>query len=162
MKKCISIILMGLMVLGGLEAVALPLNQEDPIVEKSEQTPHEMNTNTTNLTIIITGGFGGGFTIKNVGEFDAIQLHFNHNESYKRFIKNFTVEGSLVISSLQPGGSFKMYWSGHHSIWSPVFQECPLGFGPITIKVTAYADNALPVTETAKGIILFHFVIISK
>lgn len=149
------------MLLCGIEVIALPLNQVHYSNDKLKQTPDDSNTNTTNLTIIITGGFSGGFIIKNAGEFDAIQLHFHHNESYKRFFKNFTVEGSLVITSLQPGGSFKMYWSGHHSIWSPIFQEYPLGFGPINIKVIAYADNALPVTETAKGIILFHFVIIS-
>ena len=161
-KKINSLVIIGLVLLCSIEVIALPLNQVDYSIDKPKQTPYEINTNTTNLTIIITGGVGGGFTIKNIGEFDAIQLHFHHNESYKRFIKNFTVEGSFLITSLQPGGSFKMYWSGHQSIWSPVFQECPLGFGPINIEVTARADNTLPVTETAKGIILFHFVIISK
>lgn len=162
MKKCTSLIVVGLVTLCGIEVIALPLNQIDCTIDKPKQTPYEINTNTTNLTIIITGGRGGGFTIKNVGEFNALHLHFHHNESYKRFIKNFAVGGSVIITSLPLGGSFKMYWSWYSSIWSPVFLGCPLGFGPINIEVTARADNALPVTETAKGVILFHFVIISK
>ena len=162
MKKFTSFVILGLVILCGTEAIASPLNQVDYTIDKPEQTPYKINTNATNLTIRITGGRGGGFTIKNVGEFDAIQLHFHHNESYKRFIKNFAVEGSVTITSLQPGGSFKMYWSGYSSIWSPIFEGCPLGFGPINIEVTARAHNALSVTETANGIILFHFVIIHK
>jgi hypothetical protein len=68
MKKYIGLFVIGLVILCGIEAVALPLNQTNSTVEKLKQTPYEMNTNTTNLTVTIIGGPGiGSFIIKNVG-----------------------------------------------------------------------------------------------
>jgi len=165
MKKCVSLVVVGLLILCGIEAVALPLNHADFIVEKSKQTPYEMNTNTTNLTITITGGLNGGISIKNVGEFNATNIQSRFNVTYKGLFNTTNIPGWGWIYSLTPGESNKIYWVAIHmfgvSLKSFIFWwRCPQGFGPITVEVTTYADNALPVTATANGIILFHFVII--
>ncbi len=153
LKKYVSIIVVGLIILCGMEAVALPLNQANYRVEKSKQTPYEMQTNTTNLTITIFGGLGGGFIIQNVGEFNATDVSFHFNITYKRFNKNITMPGvGNHFPPLTPGESTK--------IWILLDFLISFGWGPINIEVTATADNALPVTKTAEGKILLFFVII--
>jgi hypothetical protein len=165
MKKCISLVVIGLIILLGMEAVALPVNQADSMVEKSRQTPYEMNTDTTNLTVTITGGLNGGISIKNVGESNVTNIHFRFNVTYKGLFNTTNIPGGGWYYSLTPGESFKLYWVAIYmfgvSLRSFIFWwRCPQGFGPITVEVNAYADNALPVTATGEGIIIFHFVII--
>jgi hypothetical protein len=164
-KKYVSLVVVALVILCGMEAVAFPLNQADDIVKKLGQTPYEMNTNTTNLTITYTSGFFGGIAIKNVGEYNATNIQFRFNITYKGLFNTTNIPGGGICYSLTPGESFKMYWVGvmifHVSLRAFIFWwRCPQGFGPITIETTASADNALPVTTTTEGIILLHFVII--
>jgi hypothetical protein len=165
MKKYVSIVVVGLFILCGIDAVAFPLNQADDIVEKLGQTPYGMNTNTTNLTITYTSGFFGGIAIKNVGEYDATNINYSINITYKGLTKPFQMSGVGWHLSLLPGESVKLYWVGviifHRSLRIIILGWwCPQGFGPITIETAASADNALPVRATAEGIILFHYVVI--
>ena len=155
MKKSISLLVVGLVILCGIEAGAVPFTQVNHTVVQSKQTPSDMQINATNLTIIILGGLlRGGFFIKNVGEWNATNVGFDVNVSYKGLTKNITIEGSGVSNSpLLPGESYKMSWFS-------LLLGFPVGLGPVTIVVTAQAENAEPVTVTAEGIIVIHFVII--
>ncbi len=154
MKKYIALFVIGSVILCGIEAVALPLNHTGSV-----ENLNELNTTTTNLTVTIIGGPGSGsYIIKNVGECNATNVHWYNNVTYKGLYKTIIHNSSgsrNILIPLAPGESINNYW---HLL----FLGFPIGFGPFHIKVTAYADNALPVTATAKGIILVHFVILIK
>jgi hypothetical protein len=147
MKKSVVFVVVGLIILGGMETVALPLNHTDPSGEQSQQASYLLPTNTTNLSIEIRGGIGVTAIFTNTGEFDAINVTTeidNINEPFHFFSIG---KGGLYIGPLSPGAAYK----------ERIF---PLGVGIITVNATGYAENAAPVTKTAKGIILLFFVII--
>jgi hypothetical protein len=148
MKKCISLVVVGLVILCGIEAVALPLNQVDTSFEKSPQTPCSLPTNTTNLTIIIKGGIGVIVIFTNTGKFNAINVSTEINITNGPFHFYSVGAGGLYLVPLSPGKSYRERVSD-------------IGLGTITVDVTAQADNAAQVTKTAKGFILLFFVIIS-
>jgi hypothetical protein len=112
---------------------------------KKENT-YGRNVNTTNLTLTITGGIGLIFNTNNVGEINATNV-----------IINVTITGGilglikrsdgLVDATLEPSGVLP-------------FHLLQTGLGAITISATARADNAAPITKTAKGFILLFYVII--
>lgn len=147
MKKCVSLVVVGLLILCGIEAVALPLNQTDTSVEKSPQAPCSLPTNTTNLTISIKGGIGVTVILTNTGEFNAINVTTEINITNGPFHFFNVGAGGAYFVPLSPGKSYR----------ERVFD---IGLGTITVDVTAHAENAAQVTKTAKGIILLFFVII--
>jgi hypothetical protein len=147
MKKCVSLLIFGLVILCGMEAVGLPLNLADISVEKSPQTPYTLPTDTTNLTITIKGGIGVTFIVNNTGEFNAMNVTTEIDTINEPFHFYGVGRSALYLVPLPPGTTLK----------ERIF---PLGLGTITIDVTASADNAAQVTKTAKGIILLFFVII--
>ena len=169
MKKCISLFIIAIIILLGIEAVSLPINQAGSIIEKSRQITYEMNTITTNLSITYTSGFFGGVTIKNVGEYDATTMYYNVKVTYKGLLLG-THNGLFNTINrtwrdgcnlLAPGESYKAFWGPLAILRLTLFNfRDPPGFGLITVETNAYADNALPITASAEGIILFHFVFI--
>jgi hypothetical protein len=144
MKKCVSLVVIGLVILCGIEAVALPLNQTDTSIEKSPQTPCSLPTNTTNLTIIIKGVI---VIFTNTGEFNAINVTTEIDIINGPFHFFGIGSGGSYFEPLSPGKSYRE-------------RVLDIGLGTVAVNVTAYADNAAQVTKTAKGIILLFFVII--
>ena len=147
MRKCISLIVVGLLILCGIEAIALPLNQADYMVENSEQTPYTMYQNTTNLSLSIAGGIGLTTKIKNIGEFKATNVTTELIITGGLFNFINTTRGGRYVVPLLPGETLER-------------GAFPLGCGLITIDITVSADNAVTVTKTVEGIILLFFVII--
>jgi hypothetical protein len=147
MKKCVSLVIVGLVILCGIKAIAMPLNQADSSVEKSPQTPCTLSTNATNLTITVKGGIGVTFIVNNTGEFNAINVTTEIDITGEPFHFFGYGAGYSYLVPLSHGATYK----------ERIF---PLGLGIITIDMTASADNAASVTKTTKGIILLCFVII--
>lgn len=147
MKKYISLVVVGLVILCGIKAVALPLNQADTSIDKSPQTPCSLATNTTNLTITIKGGIGVTAIFKNTGEFNAINVTTEIDIINGPFHFFGIGSGGLYLVPLSPGKSYRE-------------RVLDIGLGTVAVNVTAYADNAAQVTKTTKGIILLFFVII--
>ncbi len=147
MKKCVTFVVIGLVILCGIKAVALPLNQTDTSIEKSPQKPCSLPTNTTNLTINIKGGIGVTVIFTNTGEFNAINVSTEIDITNGPFGFFGVGSGGLYLEPLSPGKSYR----------ERVFD---IGLGTIDVNVTACADNVAQVTKTAKGIILLFFVII--
>jgi len=151
MKKIIPIAIVGLIVLCGLKAVALQSNQAETTIQSGvchmKFNTNGMLANTTNLTLNITGGIGVTTRTKNVGEFDAtnVTVQMTITGGILNLI-NMTRNGPYV-APLPPDETLKR-------------GALPIGLGPITINMTVSADNAAPVTKTAKGIIVLFFVIL--
>jgi hypothetical protein len=143
MKKCVSIIVVGIVILCGIQAVALPLNQ----AEKSPQASRSAPANTTNLTITIKGGLGVTVIFTNAGEFDAINVSTEIDIENEPFHFFGIGSGVLYIGALSPGNTHR----------ERLFD---IGIGTITIDVTASAENAEQVTKTAEGHILLFFVVL--
>jgi hypothetical protein len=112
---------------------------------KKENT-YGRNVNTTNLTLTITGGKGVAVNTKNIGELNATNV-----------ITNATITGGFFGNIKLSGGVVKTFLA-HNVVVT--FHILPLGLGPITINATTHANNAAPVTKTAKGFILLFYVII--
>ena len=146
MNKCVSLVIVGLLILCGITAGALPLSSAD-IFEKSAQTSCSLPTNTTNLTITLKGGIGVAFAVTNTGEFDAINVTTEINIINGPFHFFGVGSGGLFVGPLIPGATIK----------ERVFD---IGLGTVTINATAKAENAAQVTKTAEGIILLFFVIL--
>jgi hypothetical protein len=147
MKKIIPLVVVGLLVLCGLQAVALPLNLADITVEKSSQTPCTLPTNTTNLTIVIKGGIGVTAIFTNTGEFNAINVTTEIDIINGPFHFFGIGSGGSYFEPLSPGKSYRE-------------RVLDIGLGTVAVNVTAHADNVAQVTKTAKGIILLFFVIL--
>jgi len=103
-------------------------------------------TDTTTLDLTITGGFGITIKTKNTGAINATNV-ITHVEIKGGIFGLINHTEELTLPSLASNDS------------SP-FTYRPLGLGPITVNVTASADNAVPVTKSATGFILLFFVII--
>ena len=147
MKKSVSLVVVGLVLLGGMEAVALPLNHANPSVEESPQASSLLPTDTTNLSIEIKGGIGVTAIFTNTGEFDAINVSTEIDCISEPFHFFGMGKGGLYIGPLSPGAAYK----------ERIF---PLGVRIISLNATGYAENAAPVTKTAIGFILLFLVII--
>jgi len=114
-------------------------------IYKRENT-YGRNVNATNLSLTITGGIGLIFNTKNVGELNATNVIINVTIT-GGILGLIKISDGLIKATLTPSGVFP-------------FHLLPLGLGSITINATARADNAAPVTKTAKGFILLFYVII--
>jgi hypothetical protein len=147
MKKCVSLVVVGLVILCGISAVASPLNQADTSAEKSPRTPCSLPTNTTNLTITIKGGIGVTAIFTNTGEFNAINVTTEIDIINGPFHFFGIGSGGSYFGQLSPGKSYRE-------------RVLDIGLGTVAVNVTAYADNAAQVTKTAKGIIMLFFIII--
>jgi hypothetical protein len=98
----------------------------------------------TTLDMEFTGGMGVTINTKNVGVIDAINVKTSVAIS-GGILGLINISNSLDTAILAPGDL------------APLKMQ-PFGLGPITIFVTAYADNAVEVTKTAAGFVLFIFV----
>ncbi|KYK25013.1 hypothetical protein AYK25_05630 [Thermoplasmatales archaeon SM1-50] len=147
MKKCVSIVVVGMVILCGITAGALPLNFVDTLGEKTPQTSCQLPTNTTNLTIIIKGGIGVTVIFTNTGEFDAIDVTTEIDITNAPFHFYSVGSGAIYYGSLSPGKSYRQ-------------RLFDIGIGKITVNVTASADNVAQVTKTAEGTILLFFIIL--
>lgn len=147
MRKTIPLVIIGLIVLCGLHAVALPSNLADTTVEKLTQTPYRIPVNITDLTITVKGGIGVTVSINNIGEFEATNVT----------TQIIITGGAFHYINIARIGPYVAPLSPKVTLKGKVF---PLGLGSITIDVTVRADNAAPITKTAKGIIVLFFVIL--
>jgi hypothetical protein len=146
MNKYVSLVIVGLLILCGITAGALPLNQADTF-EKSAQTSCSLPTNTTNLTITIKGGIGVTFAVTNTGEFNAINVTTEINIINGPFHFFSIGSGGHYLVPLIPGATYKE-------------RVLDIGLGTVTVDATAKAENAAQVTKTAEGIILLFFIIL--
>jgi len=107
----------------------------------------EVTSPTTSLDLTISGGIGISTAIKNTGEVDAtnVTTHIVITGGLLHKI-NITRDGPYV-APLPPGDTLEG-------------TVLPLGIGLLSVEVTVHADNAVPVTKTAEGIILLVFVIL--
>lgn len=112
-----------------------------------DMTFRTYGTDATSLNITISGGIGVAITIKNEGDVNATNVETQIKIIGGIFNGINITRNDPSVSPLPPGLTSKI----------KVF---PLGFGPISLNVTASAENALPVTKTAEGFILLFFVII--
>jgi hypothetical protein len=147
MRKCISLIIVGLIILCVIEANASPLNQENYVIESSKPTTSTLQQNTTNLSLSITGGIGVTTKIKNMGDFSAT------NVTTKLIITGGIFNSINIIRD----GPYVVPLLPNETLERGAF---PIGFGLITIDMTVSADNAVTVTKSVEGIILLFFVII--
>lgn len=111
-----------------------------------DMTFRTYGTDATALNLTITGGIGVSINTNNVGDFNATNVKV-HAEITGGIFGLINVSEDLELSTLVINGTLP-------------FKYFTLGLGPITVNVTARADNAVPVTKTAEGFILLFFVII--
>lgn len=116
---------------------------EDPTVDLAFKT---YGKHATVLDLEITGGIGVSVSTKNIGDINAtnVKTQVTITGGILGLI-NLTLTYNTSLP-LTPGNSF-------------LVKVIPLGLGPITIIATARADNAVEVTKTVDGLILFFFVI---
>ena len=130
----------------GIYTVGLSV-RDDEGLNDSVSKDVEVSTPTTSLELSLTGGIGISIVIKNIGEVDATNV-----------TSHITITGGILhkinitrqISSdfpVPPDDSLKE-------------KSYLLGIGQLTVKVIVKADNAAPVTKTAKGTILLFFAIL--
>ena len=102
----------------------------------------------TTLEIEITGGFGAHVVIRNVGDYDAIDVEWSVN----------ITGGILGRIDHHFGGTIGILPAGNETTIE--ISSLIVGLGPIEIAVTADASNAEPVIETKNGFIFLFFVIL--
>jgi hypothetical protein len=97
------------------------------------------------LNLSITGGIGVTVSTKNIGGINAnnVTTHLTITGGIFGLI-NISLDDNT--STLVPGDALAT-------------KKLPLGLGPITIVATARAENAVEVTKTVNGLILFFLVI---
>jgi hypothetical protein len=100
----------------------------------------------TFLNLTITGGIGVTVNTKNVGVLDATNVKTSVTMTGGIF-GLINVSEDVEAAILTAGDVLP-------------FKGQPLGLGPITITVTARADNAAEVTKSVDGLILLFFVIV--
>ena len=115
---------------------------EEPTADMTFKT---YGTDATALGVEITGGIGVTVNTKNVGEIDATNVK-THVVITGGIFGLINILADDNTSTLVPGDLFP-------------FKIQPLGLGPITINVTARADNAAEVTKSVDALILLIFVI---
>ena len=117
-----------------------------PEEPNGDMTFNTYGVDATFLNLTVTGGIGVTVNTKNVGVLDAMNVRTDVTIT-GGILGLINMSGGLLPGTLIPGDV------------SP-FKLQPLGLGPITITMTARADNAAEVTRTAEGFILLFFVII--
>jgi len=122
------------------------INSEDPrdycIIDVS------LELDAPELEIEITGGFGAHVVIRNVGDYDAIDVEWSVN----------ITGGILGRIDHHFGGTIGILPAGNETTIE--ISSLIVGLGPIEIAVTADASNAEPVIETKNGFIFLFFVIL--
>lgn len=103
-------------------------------------------SNATALGVEITGGIGVSVSTKNVGDINAnnVTIHLTITGGILGLI-NISLDDNT--STLIPSDT-------------AITKKLPLGLGPITIIVTARAENAVEVSKNVSALILFFFVIL--
>jgi hypothetical protein len=103
-------------------------------------------TDATALGVEITGGIGVSVSTKNIGDINAnnVTIHLTITGGILGLI-NISLDDNT--STLIPSDTV-------------ITKKLPLGLGPITIIVTARAENAVEVSKNVSALILFFFVIL--
>ena len=103
-------------------------------------------SNATALGVEITGGIGVSVSTKNIGDINANNV-----------TTHLTITGGIL-------GLINISLDDNTSTLIPsdtvITKKLPLGLGPITIIVTARAENAVEVSKNVSALILFFFVIL--
>ena len=149
MKKIIQLVIVGLIILCGLQAVASPSNLTMTTVQASKCdttfNTYGMSANTTTLTLTITDGIGVHTHIKNVGNFNATNITTQITITGRLFNITYISRSGPYVAPLPPNATLDR-------------GVLPIGIGLITVYVTISAANAAPVTKTAEGFLLLVYV----
>ncbi|MBN1861510.1 MAG: hypothetical protein JW840_08635 [Candidatus Thermoplasmatota archaeon] len=101
----------------------------------------------TELDLTLRGGLGIHYTIRNIGAVNATGVQISLQVTGGIFDMINITEDGIFASPLPP----YMTIGG---------RALPLGLGPIQVTMSVRAGNALEVTKTADGFVLFFFVIL--
>jgi hypothetical protein len=142
MKKIYPILIFGILVLTGLGAVGIPV--EDTVANVSEPMPE--------LNVEVKGGFGITLTIENIGDADATEV-FSHVISI-----GVTIPGPMAYSkqsgTIAPGESVTVKYIRNFGFGLGIFTDSPY------IGVHAVCDEGVGIDFTVNASIIFFFIML--
>jgi hypothetical protein len=117
-----------------------------PEEPNGDMTFNTYGVDATFLNLTVTGGIGVTVNTKNVGVLDAVNVK-THVTMTGGIFGLINISDDFEVAILTAGDVLQ-------------YMKQPLGLGPISINVTARADNAAEVTKSVNGLILFFFVFV--
>ena len=142
MKKIYPILIVGILVLSGLGAVGIPI--EETVANVSEPKPE--------LNVEVKGGLGITLTIENIGDADATDV-FSHVISI-----GVTMPGPMAYSkhsgTLAPGESITVRYIRNFGFGLGIFADSPY------INVHAGCDEGAGVDFKVNASIIFIYILL--
>ena len=142
MKKIYPILIVGILVLSGLGAVGIPI--ENSVTNALEPKPE--------LNVKVKGGFGITLTIENIGNADATEV-FSHVQSI-----GVTMPGSMAYSkqsgAIAPGESVTVWYVRNFGFGLGIFADSPY------IGIHAGCNEGVGVDFTVNASIIFIYIVL--
>ena len=143
MKKIYPILIVGILVLSGLGAFGIPI--ENSVANVSEPKPE--------LNVEVKGGFGITLTIENIGDADATEV-FSHVMSIGITIPPGSMAYSKQSGTIAPGESVTVRYIRNFGFGLGFFGDSPY------INVHAGCDEGVGVDFIVNASIIFIFILL--